>query len=109
MSEATEWGKVPEVLYDAGTIAKRVREIGLLITEAYRGRDLVMVGVLKGSVIFLADLVRAVDLPVKVDFLGLSSYGDETESTGIVRITSDLAKPSMARTCSSSKTSWIRV
>jgi hypoxanthine phosphoribosyltransferase len=94
MSEASAWGeKLPAVLYDAGTIAVRVRELGTLITEAYRGHELVVVGVLKGSIIFLADLARAIDLPVQLDFLGLSSYGDETETSGVVRITSDLSRP----------------
>ena len=59
----------------------------------YRGRDLVVVGVLKGSVIFMADLARQIDLPLNLDFLGVSSYGDETTSSGVVRITSDLSKP----------------
>ena len=81
------------VMLDAATIAARVRELGKRITEDYRGRDTVVVGVLKGSVIFLSDLIRQIDLPVQMDMLGVSSYGDQTESTGIVRITSDLSRP----------------
>ena len=57
------------------------------------GRDLVLLGVLKGSLPFMADLMRQVDLPCAIDFLGLSSYGDKTESSGVVRITSDLSRP----------------
>ena len=72
-------------------INARIQELGAQITEEYQGKDLVVIGVLKGSFLFLADLVRAIDLPLKVDFLGLSSYGNRTESSGVVRITSDLS------------------
>jgi hypoxanthine phosphoribosyltransferase len=74
-------------------LARRVAELGARITEDYRGKDLVVVGVLKGSFPFVADLVRQIDLPLRVDFLGLSSYGNGTESSGVVKITSDLTKP----------------
>lgn len=76
-------------------IQKRVRELGREIQEAYAGLDgeLVLVGILKGSFVFLADLCRAIDLPLKVDFIGLASYGDHTESSGVVRLTSDLSSP----------------
>lgn len=74
-------------------IARRVAELGARITEDYRGKDLVVVGVLKGSFPFVADLVRKIDLPLRVDFLGLSSYGNGTETSGVVKITSDLTKP----------------
>jgi hypoxanthine phosphoribosyltransferase len=83
----------PTVLYDAAAIADRVRSMGAAITETYRGRDMVLIGVLKGSFLFLADLVRQIDLPLEIDFLGVTSYGDQTETTGVVRITSDLARP----------------
>ncbi|MFO0582176.1 MAG: hypoxanthine phosphoribosyltransferase [Anaeromyxobacter sp.] len=73
-------------------LAKRVRELGAAITADYRGKELTVVGVLKGSFLFLADLVRAIDLPVKVDFMGISSY-EGTKSTGVVRVTSDLSRP----------------
>jgi len=71
----------------------RVTEMGRQITEDYQGRDLVVVGVLKGAVFFLTDLARRLDLPLSMDFLGLSSYGDATESSGVVRITQDLSRP----------------
>jgi len=82
------------VVYDAATIEARNRELGAQITADYRGRgELVLVGVLRGSFPFIADLCRFIDLPVEVDFLGLSSYGSRTESSGIVRMTQDLSEP----------------
>lgn len=80
-------------LYSAEQIARRVRELGAQIERDYQGRELVMLGVLKGSYIFCSDLTRAIDLPLSVDFIGLSSYGEATESSGVVKITSDLTKP----------------
>src|SRR5687767_13388116 len=82
-------------LITADKIAARVAELGAKITADYRdvGKDLVLVCVLKGSVIFLADLCRHIDLPLSMDFIGIASYGDETKSTGVVQITSDLTKP----------------
>src|SRR5262245_48222892 len=74
-------------------IAKRVREMGAQLAAEYAGRDLVVVVVLKGSFVFASDLVRAIDLPLSVDFLACRSYGDGTESSGVVQITSDLTKP----------------
>ena len=82
-------------LISAQAIAERVTELGRQIADDYRsyGEDLVLLAVLKGSVIFLADLCRAIPLPLSLDFIGIASYGDETRSTGIVKITSDLARP----------------
>ena len=74
-------------------INERIQELGAQITEEYRGKELVLVGILKGAFPFLADLCRCIDLPISVDFLGLSSYGGGTQSTGVVRITQDLSKP----------------
>jgi hypoxanthine phosphoribosyltransferase len=83
-----------EVMLDGETIRGRIAELGRAITETYRGQgELVLVGVLKGSFMFLADLSRAIDLPLEVDFLGLSSYGDAFESSGIVQVTQDLSRP----------------
>src|SRR4051812_44954447 len=82
-----------DVLITGDEIEKRVAELGQQRTRGYQGRDLVLVGALKGSVMFMSDLCREVDLPLAMDFLGLSSYGDKTESSGVVRITSDLSKP----------------
>jgi hypoxanthine phosphoribosyltransferase len=73
-------------------IAERVREMGAKITKEYGGQPIVVIGVLKGSFLFLADLVRSIENPLTVDFLGVSSYAG-TESTGVVKITHDLTKP----------------
>ena len=82
-------------LISADAIARRVAELGDRITSDYReyGNDLVLLGVLKGSFLFLADLCRAIPLPLSVDFIGIASYGDETKSSGVVKITSDLTRP----------------
>jgi hypoxanthine phosphoribosyltransferase len=74
-------------------IAARVQELGAQITQDYAGRSLVLVCVLKGSFVFGADLMRAIDLPLRVDFLGVRSYGEGTESSGVVQITQDLSRP----------------
>jgi hypoxanthine phosphoribosyltransferase len=78
-------------LIDAGTIARRVADLGEAITEDYAGEDIVLVPVLKGSYVFAADLARHIDLDVAVDFLGVRSYGDSKESSGVVQITTDLS------------------
>ena len=83
----------PPVLLDRHQLAARVRELGDDITRDYEGRELVAVIVLKGSFVFAADLIRAIDLPLQVDFLGVRSYGDSTTSSGEVQITSDLTSP----------------
>jgi hypoxanthine phosphoribosyltransferase len=81
-----------KTLIDAETIAAKVSELGKAIA-ADAQNDLVIVPVLKGSFIFAADLVRAIDAPLSIDFLGCRSYGDGTESSGVVQITYDLTKP----------------
>lgn len=83
---------VVDVLLGEADIRARVREMGQAIARDYQGRSLVVIGVLKGSFVFLADLVRAIDLPLSVDFIGISSY-QGTRSTGVVQITSDLTRP----------------
>lgn len=84
-------------LISAEAIATRVAELGAQITAEYvplaRSADVVVIGVLKGSVIFLADLVRHIAAPIYVDFIGISSYGDATVSSGVVQITQDLSRP----------------
>lgn len=74
-------------------IRERVAELGHSITRDYAGRSLVLVCVLKGSFVFAADLIRAIDLPLRVEFFGVRSYGDQTESSGVVQITLDLTHP----------------
>jgi hypoxanthine phosphoribosyltransferase len=91
MSGSRVQGRV-EVLIPEDQLRARVRELGERITRDYAGRSLVVVGVLKGSFIFLADLVRAIDLPLAVDFIGISSY-QGTRTSGVVQITSDLGRP----------------
>ena len=86
-------GKQLEVLFNAAQIEHRVRELGQQIRKDYEGKELVMVAVLKGAFVFAADLSRQIDLPLAVDFIGLSSYGEATESSGVVKITSDLTRP----------------
>src|SRR6266446_6227044 len=80
-------------MFTADQIARRVNELGAQIERDYDGKELVLLGVLKGSYIFISDLARAVDLPLSIDFIGLSSYGEATESSGVVKITSDLTRP----------------
>jgi hypoxanthine phosphoribosyltransferase len=87
-----------EVLYTADAIAARTAELGKTITDHYRplvdnGDRVIVVGILKGCFVFLADLVRRIDLPVQIEFMGVSSYGDATESSGVVQVTQDLTKP----------------
>lgn len=85
----------PEVrpLISAERIAQRVAELAEQITRDYAGRSLVLLSVLKGSFVFAADLARAIDLPIRVEFLGVRSYGDDTKSSGVVQITQDLTRP----------------
>ena len=83
---------VEEVLLDEVTIARRVSELGVQLSTDYAGRDPVLVSVLKGALVFLADLMRAMDTPTSIDFMEVSSYGAATESSGQVRILKDLSK-----------------
>lgn len=82
-----------KTLFSKDELNKRIAELGAEITKDYEeiGEDLVLIGVLKGSVIFLADLCRQIQLPCSMDFIGIASYGDDTKSSGVVQITSDLA------------------
>jgi hypoxanthine phosphoribosyltransferase len=81
---------VGEVLIDDVTLAARVAELGAEVSADYVGRDLLLIGVLKGAVFFMADLMRHLTVPCEVDFMAISSYGDATDSSGIVRILKDL-------------------
>jgi len=81
---------IKSVLYSEEVLAAKVAEIGAKITKDYLGKDLLVIGVLKGANIFLGDLVRKIDLPVQIDFIAASSYGSSTESSGVVRILKDL-------------------
>jgi len=81
---------IKEVLFSAEQLAKRIREMGKQITDDYEGKEILMIGVLRGAVIFMADLARAVEVPVAIDFMAVSSYGTSTSSSGVVRILKDL-------------------
>jgi hypoxanthine phosphoribosyltransferase len=82
-----------DVLFSAEQIAARVLDLAREIEADHQDKELVLVGVLKGAFVFISDLARKIDLPLAVDFIGLSSYGEATESSGVVKITSDLTRP----------------
>jgi len=84
---------IGETLVSSEELQQRVAELGRQISADYAGRDLFMVGVLKGAVLFLADLMRHVDVPCEIDFMAVSSYGSQTDSSGVVRILKDLDAP----------------
>jgi hypoxanthine phosphoribosyltransferase len=81
---------VGEVLIDADALRGRIAELGEEISAYYEGRDLLLIGVLKGAVFFMADLMRQLTVPCEVDFMAISSYGAQTDSSGVVRILKDL-------------------
>ena len=84
---------IEEILLQADIIQAKVAELGKLITADYRGKNLLLLGTLKGAVPFIADLARAIDLPLEIDYMAVSSYGNSTESSGVVRILKDLEGP----------------
>jgi hypoxanthine phosphoribosyltransferase len=81
---------IAQVLITADQIQDKVAELAKGLTEAYRGKDLLLVGVLKGAFMFMADLARGIQLPIEFDFMAVSSYGSSTKSSGVVRILKDL-------------------
>jgi len=81
---------VGEILLEEDAIQTRIRELGHEISSDYAGRELLLVGVLKGAVFFMADLMRAITVPCEIDFMAISSYGASTDSSGVVRILKDL-------------------
>jgi hypoxanthine phosphoribosyltransferase len=85
--------EVGDVLVDAERLQLRVRELAEAISRDYRGRPLLLIGVLKGAVFFLSDLMRSIDIPVELDFMAVASYGSATDSSGVVRILKDLDMP----------------
>ena len=89
--------QIGEILVQPDDLKRKVREIGEQISIDYAERDLLLVCVLKGAVFFLADLMRAIDIPCEVDFMAVSSYGSETDSSGVVRILKDLDRPIAGR------------
>jgi hypoxanthine phosphoribosyltransferase len=81
---------IGEILVPAEDLVRRVRELAAEVSRDYAGKDLVLVGVLKGAVFFLSDLMRHLDIPCEVDFMAVASYGSATKSSGVVRILKDL-------------------
>ena len=81
---------VGEVLIDEDALAGRITELADEVSNDYAGRDLLLIGVLKGAVFFMADLMRQITVPCEVDFMAISSYGGSTDSSGVVRILKDL-------------------
>ena len=81
---------IGETLVDRDELQRRIAELGAELSRDYRGRELFMVGVLKGAVLFLADLMRHIDVPCEIDFMAVSSYGSQTDTSGVVRILKDL-------------------
>ena len=90
MSQAELEQAVTDVLIDEQTLRRRVAELGEEVSADYQGRDLLLVGVLKGAVFFMADLMRQLTVPCEIDFMAISSYGASTDSSGVVRILKDL-------------------
>jgi hypoxanthine phosphoribosyltransferase len=81
---------IGETLVEADDLQRRIAELGAEISRDYTGKDLVMIGVLKGAVLFMADLMRQLEVSCEIDFMALSSYGSATDSSGVVRILKDL-------------------
>ena len=90
VSRAEVEAPIGEVLVSADELQRRVGELGEQISRDYAGRSLLLVGVLKGAVFFLSDLMRFIDIPVELDFMAVASYGSATDSSGVVRILKDL-------------------
>ena len=88
---------IGKILVQQDDLAHRVRELGSEISADYAGRDLFLVGVLKGAFFFLSDLMRNLDVPCQVDFMAVASYGSSTDSSGVVRILKDLDAPIAGR------------
>ncbi|MFN2203927.1 MAG: hypoxanthine phosphoribosyltransferase [Caldilineaceae bacterium] len=84
---------IERVLIDEQTLQDRIRELGEMIETEYANKDLLLISVLKGSIVFMADLIRYIRIPHEVDFMATSSYGADVQSSGVVRILKDLNKP----------------
>ena len=91
--DAKLYQDLTKVLVTRDEIAKAVKELGARITKDYAGKAPVLIGILKGAVVFYSDLIREIDLPLTTEFMAISSYGSATKSSGVVRILKDLDKP----------------
>jgi hypoxanthine phosphoribosyltransferase len=87
----------PEILIDADALRARVRELAAEVSADYAGQEVLLVCVLKGAVLFLSDLMRHLTVDFEIDFMAISSYGDATESSGVVRMLKDLDRPIAGR------------
>lgn len=81
---------IKEVLLDEEKINEKVKELGKKISEDYKGKDLLLVGILKGSVVFMGNLLKYIDVPCSIDFMSVSSYGNNTSTSGVVKVRKDL-------------------
>lgn len=81
---------IKEVLLDEEKINEKVKELGRKISEDYKGKDLLLVGILKGSVVFMGNLLKYIDVPCSIDFMSVSSYGNNTSTSGVVKVRKDL-------------------
>lgn len=84
------FGDIQEVLVTKESLEEKARELGKRISSDYEGKELVLIGVLKGGVVFFADLIRHITIPIEMDFISVSSYGSSTKSSGVVRIIKDI-------------------
>lgn len=97
ITPGTPFAPFDDVLITPDELNAKIAELGAQITRDYEGSNPLLVGVLKGSVFFMADLARAIDLPIELDFMAVSSYGNATESSGVVRMLKDLDAPIAGR------------
>ncbi len=92
-SNAKLYGDLTKILVTREEIAEAVKKLGAKITQDYQGRELMIIGILKGAVVFYSDLIREIDLPLRTDFMAVSSYGSATKSSGVVQLRKDLDRP----------------
>ena len=81
---------ITRMLFDQGSIEKRIRELGLLLSKDYENKNPILICILRGAVVFLSDLMRSITIPLEIDFMSVSSYGNSTVSSGVVQIRKDL-------------------
>ena len=92
-SNAKLYQDLTKILVTREEISAAVKKLGQQITKDYEGRELMVVGILKGAIVFYSDLIREIDLPLRTDFMAVSSYGSATKSSGVVQLRKDLDRP----------------